>query len=117
MPFQKMWVFFTFSVQHDSASYYSPQLIWQATRPTSCLSHISTLTSYTIHTQAGIATSSTTTATSKVPQSPGWAEPTPASRPIIPSSQSSFAEFRKQALEKEERVCVASPQLDMAATF
>lgn len=29
-------------------------------------------------------------------------------RPVIPSSQSSFAEFKKQALEKEERVCVVS---------
>ena len=52
-----------------------------------------------------------------MPQSPGWGEPAPASRPIIPSSQSSFAEFRKQALEKEERVHVAIFQWKMAATL
>lgn len=40
----------------------------------------------------------------KVPLSP---EPAATgTRPVIPSSQSSFAEFKKQALEKEERVCI-----------
>lgn len=40
----------------------------------------------------------------KVPLSP---EPAATgTRPVIPSSQSSFAEFKKQALEKEERVWI-----------